>query len=179
LSALSHRDEPVALPANRRLLVSHAGLKRGTLWLLGASSGFALIEPSPYEIVFLLTMLVFALTGLRLSQRLLPMALLLLLYNIGGVIALIPWMDEPPSVRFTAVSVYLMITAIFLAAIMAEDAVARIETLIRSRAFSAISTLPGWAASSPSTTAPRGPSRTRTCWVPISWCRWSSCCSMC
>lgn len=131
MSALSHRDEPVALPANRRLLVSHAGLKRGTLWLLGASSGFALIEPSPYEIVFLLTMFVFALTGLRLSQRLLPMALLLLLYNIGGVIALIPWMDEPPSVRFTAVSVYLMITAIFLAAIMAEDAVARIETLIR------------------------------------------------
>ncbi len=131
MSALAHRGERAAAPANRRLLVSYAGLKRGTLWLLGASSGFALIEPSPYELVFLLAVFVFALTGLRLSQKLLPMALLLLLYNIGGAISLIPWMDEPPSIRFSAVSVYLMITAIFLAAIMAEDAVARIDTLIR------------------------------------------------
>lgn len=131
MSALAHRGEQPAAPANRRLLVSYAGLKRGTLWLLGASSGFALIEPSPYELVFLLAVFVFALTGLRLSQKLLPMALLLLLYNIGGAISLIPWMDEPPSIRFSAVSVYLMITAIFLAAIMAEDAVARIDTLIR------------------------------------------------
>ena len=55
--------------------------------------------------------------------------MLLLLYNLGGVFSLIPWMDEPASVRFTAVSVYLMITAIVAAAIMAEDAASRIETL--------------------------------------------------
>jgi O-antigen ligase len=141
LSAVSPRDDHASLPVNRRLLIPHAGLKRGTLWLLGASSGFALIEPSPYEIVFLLAVFVFALTGLRLSQKLLPMALLLLLYNIGGAISLIPWMDEAASVRFSAVSLYLMITSIFLAAIMAEDAVARIETLIRGSFIAA------WCAS--------------------------------
>lgn len=121
----------------RRLTISHAAIKRGTLWLLTAVSFIALIEPSPYEFVFLITLLVFALTGIRFSQKLLPMALLLLLYNIGGVIALIPWMDEPASVRFTAVSVYLMLTAIFFAAIMAEDPLGRLETLRKGYLFAA------------------------------------------
>ncbi|RDJ24594.1 O-antigen ligase domain-containing protein [Bosea caraganae] len=112
-------------------------MKRGTLWLLTAVSFLAMIEPSPYEFIFLVTLFVFMLTGLRLSQKLLPMAVLLLLYNIGGVISLIPWMDEEPSVRFTAVSVYLMITAIFFAAIMAEDPIGRLETLRKGYLFAA------------------------------------------
>ncbi|PTM43564.1 O-antigen ligase family protein [Bosea sp. 124] len=119
------------------LRISHASLKRGVLWLLTASSGLALIEPSPYELVFLLAVLVFALTGIRFSQKLLPMALLLLLYNIGGTFSLIPWMDDAAAVRFTAVSVYLMVTAIFLAAIMADDALGRLETLRRGYLFAA------------------------------------------
>lgn len=119
----------------RRLTISHAALKRGALWLLTASSFVALIEPSPYEIAFLVVLLVFALTGIRFSQKLLPLALLLLLFNLGGTFSLIPWMDEPDSVRFVAVSVYLMITAIVLAAIMADDALARLDTLRRGYLF--------------------------------------------
>ena len=37
-----------------------AKLQRGMLWLLVFSGGFAIIEPSPYEVVFLLAVLVFA-----------------------------------------------------------------------------------------------------------------------
>ncbi len=117
--------------------ISYATLKRGVLWLLTACSGLALIEPSPYEVVFLLAVFVFALTGIRFSQKLLPLALLLLLYNIGGTFSLIPWMDDAAAVRFTAVSVYLMITAVFLAGIMAEDPVGRLETLRRGYLFAA------------------------------------------
>ncbi|PZO01994.1 MAG: hypothetical protein DCF30_05990 [Hyphomicrobiales bacterium] len=136
MSALADRARPE--PERRRSLrISHAAIKRGVLWLLTACSGLALIEPSPYELVFLLAVFVFALTGIRFSQKLLPMALLLLLYNIGGTFSLIPWMDDAAAVRFTAVSVYLMVTAIFLAAIMADDAVGRLETLRRGYLFAA------------------------------------------
>ena len=121
----------------RRLALSYATLKRGTLWLLAACSGFALIEPSPYELVFLLVLFVFALTGIRFSQKLIPLALLLLVYNLGGAFSLIPFMDEPPSVRFTAVSVYLMVTCIVVAAIMAEDPLGRLETIQRGWLFAA------------------------------------------
>jgi O-antigen ligase len=119
----------------RGLAISHAALKRGALWLLTASSWIALIEPSPYEIAFVLVLLVFALTGIRFSQKLLPLAVMLLLFNIGGTISLIPWMQDPDSVRFIAVSIYLMITAIFLAAIMADDALGRLETLLKGYLF--------------------------------------------
>ena len=134
MSSLAHT--PQGRPA-QRLSISYAAIKRGTLWLLGASSGIALIEPSPYEIVFLLVLFVFTLTGIRFSQKLLPLALLLLGYNIGGIVSLIPWMDEGASVRFTAVSVYLMITAVFLAGIMSQDAAGRLETLRRGYLFAA------------------------------------------
>jgi hypothetical protein len=134
LSALAQSGEA---RGRRGLRISHAAIKRGVLWLLAAVSGFALVEPSPYEVVFLLALFVFALTGIRFSQKLLPMAVLLLLYNIGGVFSLIPWMDEPPSVRFTAVSVYLMLTAIFFAAIMAEDPLGRLDTLRKGYLFAA------------------------------------------
>ncbi|MFJ5370693.1 O-antigen ligase domain-containing protein, partial [Bosea sp. CER48] len=121
----------------RRLTIPYAVVKRSILWLLGASSGFAMIEPSPYEIAFLIALFVFALTGIRFSQKLLPLTGLLLAYNIGGIFSLIPWMDEPASVRFTAVSVYLMITSLFFAAIMAEDAVARLDALMKGYLFAA------------------------------------------
>ncbi|WP_293798209.1 O-antigen ligase [uncultured Bosea sp.] len=120
-----------------RLRVSYGAVKRGTLWLLGASSGLALVEPSPYEIAFLLTLFVFALTGIRFSQKLLPLAVLLLGYNLGGIFSLIPWMSDGDSVRFTAVSVYLMITAVFIAGIMSQDAAGRLETLRRGYLFAA------------------------------------------
>ena len=120
-----------------RLTISYAAIKRGTLWLLGASSGLALIEPSPYEVVFLLALFVFALTGIRFSQKLLPLAVLLLGYNIGGIVSLIPWMSDGDAVRFTAVSVYLMITAVFIAGIMSQDAAGRLETLRRGYLFAA------------------------------------------
>lgn len=124
-------------PPRRRLAISYAALKRGTLWLLTASSGFALIEPSPYELVFLLAVFVFTLTGIRFSQKLLPLAVLLLAYNLGGAFSLIPWLDDPDAVRFTAVSAYLMITAIFIAGMMAEDAAGRLETLRKGYLFAA------------------------------------------
>ncbi len=136
MSALAERPSP--LEGRRHgLRISYAAIKRGALWLLAASSGFALIEPSPYEVVFLVAVFVFALTGVRFSQKLLPMLALLLLYNIGGAFSLIPYMDETASVRFTAVSVYLMITALFFAAIMAEDAFGRLETLRKGYLFAA------------------------------------------
>jgi O-antigen ligase len=128
LSALAERDGDKGGQSSR-LTVSHAAIKRGSLWLLTASSWVALIEPSPYEISFLIVLFVFAMTGIRFSQKLLPLAMLLLAFNIGGFFSLIPWMSDPDSVRFIAVSLYLMITAVVLAAIMAEDALGRLETL--------------------------------------------------
>jgi hypothetical protein len=90
---------------------------------------FALFEPSPYEVMFLVTLFVFMVTGLRINAKLLPMVVLLLLFNIGGIFSLIPFMDEPDSVRFIVVGVYLMFTAILFAALLSDDAEGRLNTI--------------------------------------------------
>lgn len=132
MSALANSSRLGKRPGLR---LSHSALQRGALWLLTASSWVAIIEPSPYEIAFLLVLLIFALTGIRLSRALLPLALLLLGFNLGGAISLIPWMHDSDAVRFIAVSFYMMVTAIVLAAAMADDTEARLAALKRGYLF--------------------------------------------
>ena len=102
-------------------------LQRASLWLLVFSGGFVIVEPSPYEVTFAAAALLFALTGLRFNARLAPLVVLLVLFNLGGAFALVPYLGEQPSVVFTAISVYMMVTSLFYAALMAEDTMARLD----------------------------------------------------
>ena len=52
------------------------------------------IEPSPYEVASLLTIVVFVVTGLTLRPALMPLVVLLLLYNIGFSLAVVQVIDE-------------------------------------------------------------------------------------
>ncbi len=121
----------------RHYSLSIGRVQRFVLWLFVFCGCFALFEPSPYEVMFLVTLFVFMVTGLRINAKLLPMIVLLLLFNIGGIFSLIPFMDEPDSVRFIAVGVYLMFTAILFAALLSDDAEGRLNTIRRGMIASA------------------------------------------
>lgn len=118
-----------AAAGHRAYSLSIPRLQRAVLWLFVLCGCFAIIEPSPYEVMFLVTVFVFMITGLQINRKLIPLVALLLLYNIGGVFSLIPFMDEGPSVRFIAVGVYLMFTTFLFAALMSEDAERRLDTI--------------------------------------------------
>ena len=111
------------------LRFSIAGAQRLTLWLFIACSAFASIEPSPYEIFFVLSVLVFGLRGLLFDRGLIPLILGLALFNVGGVLALIPYLDDRDSVMFIAISVYIAVTAVFFAALIARSPLARMRTI--------------------------------------------------
>jgi hypothetical protein len=113
----------------RAYTLSLGKLQRAVLWLFVFCGFIAFIEPAPYEIMFLVTVFVFLITGLRVNAKLIPLIALLLIFNIGGVFALIPYMDEAPSVRFIAVGVYLMFTSFLFAALMSDDAERRLRTI--------------------------------------------------
>lgn len=100
------------------------------LWLTGASGALVLVEPSPYEVVSLATILVFALTGLHLSPRLLPLAALLVLLNLGYTIAVLPVAERERTLQWVAVSWYLSISCVCFAAVLAENTQRRMEALI-------------------------------------------------
>jgi len=106
-------------------------LRGALLWLTGFSGAIVFMEPSPYEVTSLLTIVVFAVTGLALRPALMPLVVMLLLYNTGFSLAVIQVIDEPKTVTWVAVSWYLSATAVFFAAMLGGNTAERLSLLMR------------------------------------------------
>src|SRR5262249_17103940 len=127
-----------------RLAASVEALRGALLWLTGLFGALVFMEPSPYEIVSLLAILAFVATGLSLSSALMPFAVLLMLYNIGFAIAVIPVLGQPKTLLWVFVSCYLGVTALLFAAMLGSNTQARLSLLLRGySAAAAIAALAG------------------------------------
>jgi O-antigen ligase len=84
-------------------------------------SGFVINEPAPYELFLVGLIGLWALFGIRLSRSIMPLIALILLFNIGGMIALTQMADLADAPLYVAVSLFLALTAIFFAAIIEAD----------------------------------------------------------
>jgi hypothetical protein len=121
-----------------RIAISITRLQNGLLWLLIASSSIVLVEPAPYDALFIVTFVIFALTGLKLSYRVVPLIVLVILFNLGGAFSLLPYLDEPISVMFTIVSFYLGFSAIVFSGIITDDPQARIDIIRKAWIFAGL-----------------------------------------
>ncbi len=110
------------------------------LWLTGVSGAFVFVEPSPYEICSLVTIIVFAVTGLSLRAALLPLIAMLMLYSIGFAIATIQVFDQTKPVMWLLISCYLAVTAIFYAAMLGTNTERRLSWLLQGYMFAAVVT---------------------------------------
>jgi hypothetical protein len=121
-----------------RLVASVERLRTSILWLLIASSSIVLIEPAPYDVILILAFAIFALAGLKFPYRVTPLLVLVVLFNLGGAVALLPLLDKPPSVTFVVVSLYLGISAVAFANIIAENTQSRLEIIRKAWIFSGL-----------------------------------------
>ncbi len=127
--------QPAPLPASvgsRRVPAIAVRMLHGALFLTILGSFLVFIEPSPYEVLSALLVFTCLLAGVTFDRKLIPLLLLLLLYNLGGAFALIPVIGEEPSRRFILISFYMAITAIIFAMIFSTDCVRRAEILRRA-----------------------------------------------
>jgi hypothetical protein len=115
--------EPVAHPRVEPLRLA-------LLWLTGATSALVFIEPSPYEIASLLTIGLFAITGLTLRPTLVPLALLLILINIGYTISANALLDQKGVLTWVLTSWYLAASALFFAGMLGANTEARLKALM-------------------------------------------------
>jgi O-Antigen ligase len=154
------RSVSVVTPGRPSVAAAPAGLsierlRAGLLWLTGLAGAFVFIEPSPYEVASLLALFVFAATGLVLRAGILPLALLLVLYNIGFSIAAIPVLDAPKTIVWVLTSWYLAATALFFAAVLSEEP-RQIAPLVRgtmlAAAVAALAAVAGYAHLAPQLT---------------------------
>lgn len=108
------------------------------LWLAGASGAFVFMEPSPYEIASLLTIAVFAATGLALNARLLPLLFLLIAINLGYSVSATQVFDQERTLMWVLVSCYLGATALFYSAMLGRNAEQRLSALLSGYMFAAV-----------------------------------------
>lgn len=90
------------------------------LWFGVFAGSAVMIEPAPYDLIITLQAIAALALGLVLPRAIAPLIILLMLYNIGGLLALtqvVYWEENPPV--FVAISFFLMLSAIFIAATVA------------------------------------------------------------
>lgn len=117
--AYTHDTPDFAPPAreavNRRLI---ALLRAGAVALAVFLSGFVIREPAPYELYMAGLIALWALFGLRLSRSQMPLLVLLVVFNVGGLISMSQLADLGDVPLYLAVSLFLSLTAVFFAAII-------------------------------------------------------------
>ncbi|MBR0935700.1 O-antigen ligase [Bradyrhizobium jicamae] len=106
-------------------------LQRGLLWLAGASCAIVFVEPSPYELVTLISCILFFATGVRMRLVFIPLLFSLIVLNVGYSIGSVPFLDKPEVVNWVFTSWYMAITVIFFAMVMSDDTEARLDMLRR------------------------------------------------
>jgi hypothetical protein len=106
-------------------------LRGALIWLIGFSGAFVFIEPSPYEIVGVVGIAMFAMTGFSLRPALAPLVLLLILLNVGYATSVVQVSDQTKPVTWVFVSAFLAGTAIFYAGMLGVNTQWRLQLLMR------------------------------------------------
>jgi hypothetical protein len=127
LTALALRSAPARFAPGRAI----TRLQHGLMWLIGAAGGIVVVEPAPYEFVVVLAMVVFLATGMPLRAAHIPLLLLLVAYNIGYLIGVVPVLTEEGTVMWTAVSCFMSVTTLFFALALTEDTERRLDMLLK------------------------------------------------
>lgn len=115
-----------------------ARLQRAFLWLIGFSGAFVRFEPAPYDLIVVLTMLLFAATGLKLRPPHVPLMLMMIATTIAYGIGVAPVLDREGTLMWSAVSSFLAITSLFFAATLVEDTDRRLHALLAGYIASAV-----------------------------------------
>lgn len=102
-------------------------------------SGFVISEPAPYELFMAGLIGLWAIVGLRISRGVAPLLVLLVLFNVGGMLSLTVMKELAGGPMYVAVSLFLALSAVFFAAIV-EARAARLELIFKAWVASALIT---------------------------------------
>ncbi|WP_245412243.1 O-antigen ligase family protein [Notoacmeibacter ruber] len=105
------------MAAQRHLLNLAAKAAIGLAVLL---AGFVKFEPAPYELYMVVLIPLWALFGLRLSVSIAPLVVLLITFNVGGMLSMLVMDKLYNTPLYLAVSLFLAFSAIFYAAVIRQ-----------------------------------------------------------
>ena len=119
-----------AIARPRRWVFNYDRLVDSLFWLTMFSGSVVFIEPSPYDILILGTLLLWAFGGFSIHRAVLPQLMFLALWVLGGFIGLIPYWDEPDPVSFMVHTLFIGSTGMFFALFISQRTPRRMELLL-------------------------------------------------
>lgn len=109
---------PAAIAING---ITREAFRNGAVWLMFAVSFFVYVEPAPVDVVFIAVLLGFAICRINPVFGILPMLILLISYNMGGVISYTATTPNPKATTFVVTSIYMAVTAMVLGYYVAQN----------------------------------------------------------
>ncbi len=113
-------------------------LLHATLLLTILISPLVFIEPSPYEFAIALLGLACLMARVPLDARVLPLVLFLVIFNLGGIIAMATVLDEDLTIRYVGISLFMAFSGTIFACIFARDDLAPLSIMRRAYIVAAI-----------------------------------------
>jgi hypothetical protein len=113
---------PMAVPLGERIMLV-------VLFVAVFASSIAIIEPSPHDVLMGLLAVACLLAGVRFERMLALPLLLLVLWNVAGMMSLLNVVSEEKTIQYTGTSIYLAIAAILFACIFAQNTMPRLTTM--------------------------------------------------
>jgi len=120
-----------AAPLTERILLI-------VLFVTMLTSSVAFVEPSPHDLTMGLLAVACLVGGVRLRRTLALPLILLLAWNLSGLMALIPVTGEEKTIQYAGTSIYLAIAAILFACIFADNTMPRLAAMRFAYTLSAI-----------------------------------------
>ncbi|HVZ54547.1 MAG TPA: O-antigen ligase domain-containing protein [Pseudolabrys sp.] len=122
---------PVAAPFTERLLLV-------VLFITMALSSIAVIEPSPHDAMMGVLLITSFIAGVRFYRLLAVPLLLLLVWNVSGMIALTNALGHEKTVQYTGTSLYLAVAGLLFACLFADHTMPRLSAMRIGYLISAI-----------------------------------------
>lgn len=110
------------------------------VWVFVALGSFNFLEPSPHDLTFLLAVPLLALGGFTVHRSFLLIAFLLIVYNVLGFLALIPYWASADSAMYQYQSAYLITTALFFALYIGNRTIERADLCFNAYTVSSVFT---------------------------------------
>jgi hypothetical protein len=130
----STSDAPIERPASCTL--NYTRLLNTVFWVTSFSGSVVFIEPSPYDILILLTVIIWILGGVRIHWAVIPGVVCLVLWTIGGYISLIPYWNEVDPIDFMTHTLFISTTGVFYMLFFSENTSRRFDLCMSGYAAS-------------------------------------------
>ncbi|MGJ0509267.1 MAG: O-antigen ligase family protein [Methylocystis sp.] len=121
-----------------RLTFDYERLVGVWVFIFVACGAIGVIEPSPYDFASIVAMALWFFGGFSIHRSFLVFGFLILLFNITGFVALIPYWDNADSALYQYQSGYLVLTGLFYALYMGNRTIARVELCLNAHTAGAV-----------------------------------------